>query len=82
MYSLIKKKLIWLKVNYGEALIFNQNLPHGNVMNMENETRISMNCRFKSYFSPFGDKKLGEFFKPITTRAMTNLGLNYISPFK
>ncbi len=82
VFSLIKKKLVWLKVNYGEILIFNQNLPHGNVINLENETRISMNCRFKSYFSPFGDKKIGEFFDPITTRAMTTLGINYTSPIK
>ncbi len=82
IYNLIKKKLIWLKVNYGEVLIFNQNLPHGNIINLEKETRFSMNCRFKSYFSPFGDKKLGEFFDPITTRAMTTLGINYISPIK
>ena len=82
MYKIIKKKLKWLKVNYGEVLIFNQNLPHGNIVNLEKETRLSMNCRFKSYFSPFGDKKIGEFFDPITTRAMTTLGLNYKSPFE
>lgn len=82
IFNLIKKKLTWLKVNYGEVLIFNQNLPHGNVVNLENETRFSMNCRFKSYFSPFGDKKIGEFFDPITTRAMTTLGINYSSPIK
>ena len=82
VFDLIKNKLKWLKINYGEILIFNQNLPHGNVINLENETRFSMNCRFKSYFSPFGDKKIGEFFDPITTRAMTTLGINYTSPIK
>lgn len=82
VFDLIQTKLKWLKINYGEILIFNQNLPHGNVINLENETRFSMNCRFKSYFSPFGDKKIGEFFDPITTRAMTTLGINYTSPIK
>ena len=39
----------------------------GNIVNIEQETRWSMNCRFKSIFSPYGDKKIGEFFTPITT---------------
>ena len=71
----------WLKVNYGEMLIFNQTLPHGNIINKERETRISLNCRFKSIFSPYKDKKIGEFFIPITTRAMTEIGINYEDPF-
>ena len=31
IFNLIKKDLIWLKVNYGEILIFDQSLPHGNI---------------------------------------------------
>ena len=74
--------LKWLKVDYGNCLLFNQGLPHGNVTNKENETRWSMNCRFKTHFSPYHDKKIGEFFTPITTRAMTELGLKYQYPFR
>ena len=81
IFGLLKKKLKWLKVNYGEILIFNQTLPHGNVVNEENATRISLNCRFKSIFSPYKDKKIGEFFIPVTTRAMTEIGINYEDPF-
>jgi hypothetical protein len=40
-----------------------------------------MNCRFKNLFSPYGDKKIGEFFTPITTRAITELGMDYQYPF-
>ena len=61
-------------------LIFNQNLPHGNVVNLESETRWSLNCRFKSVFSPYGDKKIGEFFEPITLRAISKIGMNYKYP--
>ena len=32
IFNLIKKDLVWLKVNYGEILIFDQSLPHGNVV--------------------------------------------------
>ncbi len=81
IFELLRKNLKWLKVNYGEMLIFNQTLPHGNVVNEESETRISLNCRFKSIFSPYKDKKIGEFFIPITTRAMTEIGINYKDPF-
>ena len=58
LYKNIRKDLTWLNIKYGEVLLFNQTLPHGNVINVENETRWSMNCRFKSIFSPYGDKKL------------------------
>ena len=82
IYKKLKHKLKWLKINYGQCLIFNQSLPHGNVVNKEKQTRWSMNCRFKNIFSPYGDKKIGEFFLPITARAMTEVGMNYRSPFK
>jgi len=61
-------------------LLFNQSLPHGNRVNLENETRWSMNCRFKSIFSPYGDKKLGEFFQPITLKKVSELAMNYKLP--
>ncbi len=82
IFKVLKNKVKWLKINYGEFLIFNQSLPHGNVVNLEKETRWSMNCRFKSFFSPYGDKKIGEFFLPITTRAITEIGMNFEYPFK
>ena len=81
IYKLVKNKIKWLTVNYGQFLIFNQGLPHGNVINTEKESRWSMNCRFKSFFSPYGDKKIGEFFLPITTRAMSEIGMNFEYPF-
>ena len=80
IFNKIKKDLIWLKVSKGETLLFNQNLPHGNVVNIEGETRWSFNCRFKGIFSPYGDKKIGEFFSPITQRALSEIGMNYNLP--
>ena len=43
-FSLVRNK-IW------EVLIFNQTLPHGNVINRIKETRWSLNCRFKYLFA-------------------------------
>ena len=80
LYQFIKKDITWIKINYGQVLIFNQSLPHGNRVNKENETRWSLNCRFKSTFTPYGDKKLGEFFEPITLRSISELGLKYKLP--
>lgn len=80
IYHHIKKDLDWINIKYGQILIFNQSLPHGNRVNIEKETRWSMNCRFKSIFSPYGDKKIGEFFEPITLRKMSEVGINYELP--
>ena len=76
----IRPDLTWLELKYGEILIFTQNLMHGNEINKENSTRFSMNCRFKSLFSPYSDKKIGEFFEPITMKPATRLGLDYLLP--
>ena len=77
LFKKVKKYLIWIEIKSGEYMIFNQTLPHGNVKNTEKETRWSMNCRFKSLFSPYGDKKIGEFFEPLTIRAASQIGINY-----
>ena len=80
IYKKIKKDLKWINIKYGQLLIFNQSLPHGNIVNKEKETRWSMNCRFKSIFSPYGDKKIGEFFYPITLRKMSEMAMKYEHP--
>lgn len=77
IFKKVKSKLKWMNVKFGEFLIFNQNLPHGNTINNEIETRWSMNCRFKGIFTPYGDKKIGEFFEPITLRAASIVGMEY-----
>jgi len=80
LFGVIKNDVKWVKVDYGEVLIFNQIYPHGNRINEENETRWSMNCRFKSLFSPYQDKKIGEFFEPVTMRPVTKVAMSYKLP--
>lgn len=82
LYQAIQNDVQWLEVKYGEVLVFDQALPHGNRNNDEAETRWSMNCRFKGVFTPYGDKKLGEFFEPITLRAASRRGMTYALPKK
>lgn len=76
----IERDVRWLDIPYGSFLLFNQNLPHGNRVNEEADARWSMNCRFKGVFTPYADKKLGEFFEPITLRAASRIGLDYQAP--
>lgn len=80
IYRVIEPDLLWLDVPYGKVVVFSQTLMHGNRVNEEKETRWSMNCRFKSVFSPYADKKLGEFFEPITLRAASRIGIDYDLP--
>ena len=76
LYNEIKDDVKWMKVNYGEVLVFSQIYPHGNRVNKEDETRWSMNCRFKGLFTPYNDKKIGEFFEPISLRPVSKLSMN------
>jgi len=80
IFESIASKVQWLEVPYGHLVVFDQGLPHGNRINEEAETRWSMNCRFKGVFTPYGDKKIGEFFEPITLRAASRNGMAYQLP--
>ena len=80
VFESIKSEVKWIEIKSGQVLIFDQSLPHGNRVNEESETRWSMNCRFKGVFTPYGDKKLGEFFEPITLRPASRRGMNYSLP--
>ena len=80
IYKSIKSDLIWLNVKFGQIVIFDHSLPHGNVINKENETRWSMNCRFKSIFTPYKDKRLGEYYEPITLKPASRRGMEYKFP--
>lgn len=80
LFQHIKDDVTFLNVPFGSVLMFSQNVMHGNRINVENETRWSMNCRFKSILTPYHGKKMGEFFEPITLRPLTRLGLDYQLP--
>jgi sporadic carbohydrate cluster 2OG-Fe(II) oxygenase len=80
LFQSIAQNVQWLEVPFGHVVLFNQGLPHGNRVNQEKETRWSLNCRFKGVFTPYGDKKIGEFFEPITLRPASRSGMTYESP--
>lgn len=81
-FNQLESRLTWIEIDYGSVLAFDQSLPHGFCINREKHTHWSLNCRFKSLFSPYRDKKLGEYFMPITTKACTFVGANYREPLR
>lgn len=80
VWNSIKDRVKWLEIKYGEVLIFNSTLPHGNRVNEEDSARWTLNCRFKSVHSLWGVKGPGEHFEPITLRAASIIGMNYKYP--
>lgn len=80
LYASISEHVKFLDVQYGQILLFDQGFPHGNRVNQESQSRWSMNCRFKGVFTPYGDKKIGEFFEPITLRSASKVGMEYRFP--
>ena len=80
LFKELEKDLTWIQIKYGEMLAFDQSLPHGYSLNEETATHWSLNCRFKGLHTPYWDKKLGEYFMPITVKNCTRLGMNYKHP--
>jgi len=80
LFEQFRQDLTWIEIKYGQILAFDQSLPHGYSLNEEETTHWSMNCRFKGLHTPYWDKKLGEYFMPITVKNCTRLGMNYEHP--
>ena len=80
LFNELRRDLTWIPIKYGQILAFDQSLPHGYSLNVENQSHWSMNCRFKGLHTPYWDKKLGEYFMPITVKNCTRLGMNYKHP--
>ena len=80
LFNELRDDLTWIPIDYGQILAFDQSLPHGYSLNEENDTHWSINCRFKGLHTPYWDKKLGEYFMPITIKNCTRLGMDYAHP--
>lgn len=60
----INEKFIPIVTDGSEALFFKHFLPHGNEVNRSSQTRVSLNIRFKSLFSPENKKNLLDYYTP------------------
>lgn len=84
IYQKHKKKFKFIKIDYGQILIFSPIIQHGNVINKTDETRISLNCRFKSLLTPFDvfsktHRNIPHFFQPYNIKPLTQIGFNFIN---
>jgi sporadic carbohydrate cluster 2OG-Fe(II) oxygenase len=80
LFNALEADVEYLTIPYGNVLCFTHTLMHGNRVNAEKAARWSLNVRFKGLFTPYSDKKLGDFFDPITLRAASRIGIDYRLP--
>ena len=73
-----KNKKNYPVVKFGQALFFLPYIYHGSDTNNTDETRFSLNIRFKSLFSPSGKKFPLHFFRLFKISELTKLALEKI----
>ena len=66
-----------IEIKYGEVLYFSANLFHGSEINHTEESRWSLNTRFKNLFAPCGLKDPFTFYKVLKKSAITNIATRY-----
>ena len=70
----------FVELDVGEILLFSSTLFHGNIVNSTEDTRVSVNCRFKNIFShesSTGERRLGSFYRVLKLSPLTTIGLSY-----
>tara|TARA_Y100001933_G_C18473235_1_gene345132 strand:- start:139 stop:468 length:330 start_codon:yes stop_codon:yes gene_type:complete len=71
----------FITAEQGDLIIFNPFLMHGNELNQTSDTRISLNLRVKSLFSPDGnsaDRKTGTYYEVLSISDFTKTALKYL----
>lgn len=66
-----------LDVPYGQACFFAGGIGHGCPVNVEKETRWSLNMRFKNVFSPYGLKGVNDYFELLTLSPLARVGFDF-----
>ena len=80
LFTTLERDVEYLTIPYGNVLCFTHTLMHGNRINAERNARWSINVRFKGLFTPYSDKRLGDFFDPVTLRPASRIGIDYRLP--
>ena len=81
--NLKSKDKDFIKLSFGQVLIFNPALIHGNVINKTKKTRVSLNVRLKSIFSPEPntrnpDRRFGTYYKHLKISDNTNFAIKVL----
>lgn len=88
-FNAILKKYLnkndFIELKYGQMLLFSPTNWHGNTVNKTNQSRVSINLRYKPLFSPkleflSEEKGLGTFYKILNLSEASKIGLNYKLP--
>lgn len=80
LFKAVEPELTWIDINYGNVLLFTPTVMHGNRVNREATTRWSFNLRFKGLFTPYANKKLGDYFSPVEIKPASQVGLSFDMP--
>ena len=74
-----KNNLRWLNVPFGKQVFFCSNFFHGNIVNQETLTRWSFNLRYVNLLNSMTthEKSIFNFYKPITMKPSTKLGIEF-----
>lgn len=70
-----KDNVVTAAVPYGKILLFHPNIIHGPFDNIEDESRFSINIRYKNLFTPPGDKNAMDFFEIMSMSKLTKMGI-------
>ena len=66
---------IKIEIRFGQILFFSTSLLHGSLINNTDESRWSLNTRYKNLFAPCGLKDPFTFYKVFRTSPLTQLAL-------
>mgnify|MGYP001318260465 FL=1 len=70
-----KQKKKFPKIKFGQILVFLPYVFHGSEKNKTNETRFSLNIRFKNLFTPSGKKFPLHFFRIFKISKFTDMAI-------
>jgi sporadic carbohydrate cluster 2OG-Fe(II) oxygenase len=74
----------FISIKYGNYVIFNPSCIHGNILNKTSSTRLSLNLRFKSAFSPepnkyHQDRKFGTYYQNFNKSKNTKYAIKVLN---
>jgi len=76
MYDKYQDQLEYINLQPPCFGIFSHSLWHGNQVNIESETRVSINLRVKNVFTPYKGKKIGDFFNVVEMSPLSAFFMN------
>jgi len=80
LFKAVEPQVTWIDIKYGNVLLFTPTIMHGNRVNREATTRWSFNIRVKGLFTPYANKRLGDYFTPLTIRPASRVALGFDMP--